>query len=101
MIQNNRREKTLKMDVFPALSHTGFAQIIEYDNMDTLRKGEDVSEILLAPEEEQRPLLRSSKGDSRCSSFGINNSICSEEMEMDQLAKILVEIFLDLKNHEQ
>jgi len=69
--------------------------------MDTLRKGEDVSEISLAPEEEQRTLLRSSKGDSRCSSFGNNNSICSEEMEMDQLAKILVEIFLDLKNHEQ
>lgn len=68
--------------------------------MDTLRKSENVSDLPLVSKEEQRTLLRSSKGDSRCSSLGVNNLTSSKEIELDTLASILVEIFLDLNNHE-
>jgi len=78
-----------------------FSPTIEYDIMNKLGKSENVSDTTMVLKEEQRSLLPSSKGDSRCSSLGSNNLISSEEIEMDRLAKILVEIFLDLKHNEQ
>ena len=99
--QQYRREKAPEVNSFPSLFLKGFSLTMEYDSMDTLRKSENVSDIPLVPEEEQRSLLRSSKGDSRCSSLVDINSIDSEEIEMDYLAKILIEIFLDLKRNEQ
>ena len=53
----------------------------------------------LVPKEGQRDLLCSNKESIRCPSLSIiNNS--SEDAQLDYLAGILVEAFLDKKEHE-
>ena len=67
--------------------------------MNKLRKNSIGGENNFEPKEGQREFLRSSKDSLRCPSFGINNN-SSEDASLDYLAKILVEAFLDKKEHE-
>ena len=60
-----------------------------------------ISNKKFEPREGQRELLCSNKDLFRCPSFGIKNpNNVSEDVALDYFASILVEAFLDKKEHE-
>lgn len=67
--------------------------------MKTLHVKPNNDEIFV-PKEGQRGFACSNKKSFRCPSFGINNNESSEDAALDYFAGILVEAFLDKKEHE-
>ena len=55
---------------------------------------------IFVPEEGQRGLMCSNKKSFRCPAFGINPNQVPEDVALDYFAGILVEAFLDKKEHE-
>ena len=66
---------------------------------DMLRRGKKDGHSVFAPKEGQSQPLRSSKSPSDCSSFGVINSIATEDEALRHLAEILVESFLLQKTY--
>jgi hypothetical protein len=58
------------------------------------------SDDIFVPEEGQRDFLSSNKESLRCPSFGINPNQVPEDVALDYFAGILVQAFLDKKEHE-
>ncbi len=55
---------------------------------------------IFVPKEGQRGFACSNKKSFRCPSFGINPNQVPEDVALDYFASILVEAFLDKKEHE-
>ena len=73
---------------------------IQHDIINMLHKRQKTIDKKVEPKEEQRGCLCSNSVNGRCSSLGFNPNSIPEDVALDYLASILVEIFLEQKEHE-